>query len=86
MRIREIIAQQGITTKELAERLGISQSALNQNISGNPSVKVLSNIAEALGVELWELFKAPDTAPPSHSLNCPHCGKPIEFDIKKGPE
>lgn len=86
MRIREIIAQQGITTKELAERLGISQSALNQNISGNPSVKVLSNIAYALGVELWELFKAPDSSPDSHNLTCPHCGKAIEIEIKKGSE
>ena len=29
MRIRDIIEQKGITTKELAERMGISQSALN---------------------------------------------------------
>ncbi|MCI9172000.1 MAG: helix-turn-helix transcriptional regulator [Muribaculaceae bacterium] len=28
MRIREIISQQGITTKDLADKLGISQSAL----------------------------------------------------------
>lgn len=86
MRIREIISQQGITTKDLADKLGISQSALNQSISGNPSVKVLTNIADALGVELWELFKAPDATPPLHSLTCPHCGKPIEIDIKKGSE
>ncbi len=50
------------------------------------SIESFENVANILGVELWELFKAPDTAPPSHSLNCPHCGKPIEFDIKKGPE
>ena len=86
MRIREIINLQGITTKELAEKLGISQSALNQHISGNPSVKILTNIADALGVELWELFKAPDQDPPLHSLTCPHCGKPIEIEIKKGSE
>ena len=86
MRIREIISQQGITTKDLADKLGVSQIALNQSISGNPSVKVLTNIADALGVELWELFKAPDATPPFHSLTCPHCGKPLEIDIKKGSE
>lgn len=62
MRIREIIEQQGITTKQLAERLHISQSALNQNISGNPSVKVLTSIANALNVPIWELFVSPKEA------------------------
>lgn len=59
MRIREIIDLQGLTTKQLAERLHISQSALNQNISGNPSVKVLTSIANALNVPIWELFVSP---------------------------
>ena len=53
MRIRDIIEQKGITTKELAERMGISQSALNQHISGNPSIKVLTSIASNLGVDIW---------------------------------
>ncbi len=86
MRIREIINQQGINTKELAEKLGISQSALNQHISGNPSVKILTNIANALGVELWELFKAPEVDRQTPLLICPHCGKPIEIELKKGSE
>lgn len=59
MRIREVIDEQGITTKQLAEKLHISQSALNQNISGNPSVKVLTSIANALNVPIWELFVSP---------------------------
>ena len=45
MRIREVIEQKGMTTKDVADILGISVSALNQNISGNPSVKVLEKIA-----------------------------------------
>lgn len=59
MRIRDIIEQKGITTKEVADKLGISVSALNQSISGNPSVRVLENIATALDVPMWQLFASP---------------------------
>lgn len=84
MRIREVLKEQGITTKELAERMGISQSALNQSISGNPSVKVLNNIADALDIPVWQLFANPlevlskDTT----SITCPHCGKEIQIEVK----
>lgn len=60
MRIRDIIEQQGITTKEVADKIGISVSALNQNIAGNPSVKVLEKIATALDVPMWQLFASPE--------------------------
>ena len=40
MRIREAIEEQGMTTKQVAEKLNVTLSALNQSISGNPSVKV----------------------------------------------
>ncbi|MBR8726177.1 helix-turn-helix domain-containing protein [Bacteroides pyogenes] len=60
MRIRDIIEKQGITTKEVADKLGISVSALNQNISGNPSVKVLEKISAALDVPMWQLFASPE--------------------------
>lgn len=83
MRIREIIEQQGITTKELADRMGITQSALNQHISGNPSVKVLSSIAANLGVEIWQLFVSPsDVAFNGTTIKCPHCGKSINIKVE----
>lgn len=83
MRIREIIEQQGITTKELADRMGITQSALNQHISGNPSVKVLSSIAANLGVEIWQLFVSPsDVAGGGRIFKCPNCGQEFEVELK----
>ena len=84
MRIREVLKEQGITTKELAERMGISQSALNQSISGNPSVKVLNNIADALNVPVWQLFANPleVLSKDSTSITCPHCGKEIQIEVK----
>lgn len=68
MRIRDIIEQQGITTKEVADKIGISVSALNQNIAGNPSVKVLEKIATALDVPMWQLFASPKEVAGSEEL------------------
>ena len=86
MRIREILKEQGITTKELAEKMGISQSALNQNISGNPSVRILSNIATALNVPIWQLFADPAEIQTKDNtyITCPHCGREIQIEIKPG--
>jgi len=88
MRIREIIKEKGVTTEELANQLGISQSALNQSISGNPSVKVLTKISTALQVPLWQFFASPEEvqgtrtlATGNQSAICPHCGSSIEFEI-----
>ena len=86
MRIREILKKQGITTKELAEKMGISQSALNQNISGNPSVRILSNIANTLNVPIWQLFADPAEIQTKDNsfITCPHCGREIQIEIKPG--
>ena len=82
MRIREAIEQQGMTTKEVADKLGISISALNQNISGNPSVKVLTKIAEAINVPVWQLFASPEEVKgASGTIVCPKCGNAIEVEL-----
>ena len=84
MRIREILKEQGITTKELAEKMRISQSALNQNISGNPSVRILNNIANALNVPIWQLFADPAEIQTKDNayITCPHCGREIQIEVK----
>ncbi len=58
MRVKEILQQKGITQKELAEILGMTPTGLNLAISedGNPPLKRLRQIADALGVSLGELF------------------------------
>lgn len=84
MRIREAIEQQGMTTKEVADKLNISISALNQNISGNPSVKVLTKIAEAINVPVWQLFASPEEVKNSSlTVKCPKCGEviPVETSV-----
>ena len=59
---REIIKlrlEQGISQKELAEKVGTRQSAISRLESGeyNPSIEFLSKVAHALGKELNVSFK-----------------------------
>ena len=57
LRITDILAQRGIKIKDLAQKMGIRTSNLNAAINhGNPTVETLYKIAQALGVEVHELF------------------------------
>jgi len=51
--------EQGISQKELAEKVGTRQSAISRLESGeyNPSIEFLSKVAHALGKELNVSFK-----------------------------
>lgn len=83
---------QGITLKELASRMGISDSALNVSLKkNNPKYSTLENIATALKLTVSELVS--DEPKPSVQLQepqveyipvlrCPHCGKEIELFVK----
>lgn len=73
LRVKDICIEKGITLQELAKRLNITYQSLYESITGNPSLKRLSAIAEALGVEVSDLFEAPKEA----KIVCPHCGKQI---------
>lgn len=56
LQIKEVIKRKGTSVQDLAEKMGISRIGLSQHINGNPSVEVLERIADALGVEVSELF------------------------------
>lgn len=66
-RIRDIMAQKGITGKILAERMGVSIQHIS-NILSNRGVSInsLLKVADALGVEFGDLFES------SFSPNSPH--------------
>lgn len=59
LRLKEILAQKGITLKEFSQISGISQSNLSNYINGNisPTLDTLKKIASYLGVDLIEMFK-----------------------------
>lgn len=58
LQVKNICKQQGITLKQLAERMDVSPEVVTRMLSakGNPTLSTLENIAKALGIEVYELF------------------------------
>lgn len=75
LRVKDICREKGISQKDLADKLGITASALNQSITGNPSLDKLLGIANALGVTVSELIGENTVEEPDNSITCPNCGK-----------
>lgn len=74
-RISEILKEKGITQTELAERIGISRVGLSKAINGNTTITTLRKIADALGVDITELFDKPAAG----NFTCPSCGASLRL-------
>ena len=75
-RVKYLLKQKGMTAKGLSEKIGISEAALSLSISGNPTLSRLQEIANALDVEIGDLFGSSSTA---GSLSCPKCGAKFQL-------
>ena len=64
LRIKELLKERGLASKDLAQYLDITENSISMIINGKrqPRFEVLENIAERLGVEVWQLFKGSDKA------------------------
>ena len=77
LRIKQILKEKGITAKELASKLCITESGLSQIISSNdnrkanPTINTLKDIADALDVSIVELFA---DSVGEHTFTC-QCGR-----------
>lgn len=71
LRLKELCKQKGITQKELANVLGVTEITLTRVNSGNCSLTLLERIATALNVPIQELFNPPTEN--KITLICPHC-------------
>ena len=57
-KIKEICQAKGITQKELADKIGITDISLNKTLRGEyPQLQTLEKIAGALGVKITDLFE-----------------------------
>lgn len=56
LRVKYLIKQKGMTMQQFAEILGVTRDTLTRNINGNPTLETLERIANALGVDVSELF------------------------------
>lgn len=81
MRVKEVLKEKGITSKELAEKLGMTETGLSIAISdkGNPPLKRLQEIADALGVGITELFERPAAG----NFTCPKCGTSLRLTAEE---
>ena len=78
MRIKEILAEKGMTMADLAEKAKMQQPAISRAMTGNPTVETLERIASALEVNITELF-----APKSNTIICPKCGTVLEVEERE---
>ena len=78
-RVKQICKEQGLTLKELAAKLEISETGLRKILAGNPTIGTLEKIAGVLGVGCIDLLETPKEA----KVICPHCGKVINIELKK---
>lgn len=74
LRVKEILKEKGMMQKDLAAKMGVADISLSRSINGNPSMDTIIKIAEALEVEVGELFY------PMHSvMMCPKCGAKLQL-------
>ena len=93
LNIKRAIKEHGLKVKQVADKMGITPTALSQQINGklykgrrvdsNPSVDVLTRIANAIGCDVVELFDPVQQHDDPNTIICPHCGKKIVFTKKE---
>lgn len=59
LKIKEVAKSKGMTMKQIADKLGINHITLSQSLNGNPTLSRLTEVANALGVDISELFVQP---------------------------
>ena len=57
LRIKQICTSKGITIKQLAEKMDLKPESLSRSLSGNPTLSTLLGIADALNVDISDLFE-----------------------------
>jgi transcriptional regulator with XRE-family HTH domain len=64
LRVKEICKERGWSLKQLAAKMGVAPETLTRAISdnANPTLATLKNIANALEIEIGELFASSNTA------------------------
>lgn len=59
LKIKDVARSKGMTMTQIAEKLGINPITLSQSLNGNPTLSRLTEVANALGVDVSELFVQP---------------------------
>lgn len=82
LNLRRTMHIANVTQMELSAKTGLTQANISAIVLGKASPRnaTLSKIADALGMEIHELYDAPD----EQTIYCPHCGGIIKIvkDVK----
>ena len=74
--IETLLKEKGLTKTAFSDLLGVKKQNLN-GLMKNPTLETIRKFASVLEVEPWQLF-----ASSQDTITCPHCGKPIELEVK----
>lgn len=79
LRIKDVLKEKRVTAVSLAGMIGITQPNMSNIVNGKstPSLETLEKIANALEVDIPELFEKPKSD--GASITCPNCGKSIKI-------
>lgn len=85
--IKRAIKESGFTQREVAERLGITLTSLNQIMTGNPTHAKLQQVATAIDLDVVDLFfdegkKNVVVSYKDRNIICPNCGTQIPVEVK----
>jgi len=80
MRVKQILKEKGLTSKDVAAKLGMTETGFSLMIGkdGNPPLKKLIALAEILNVDITELFIQQR---PEYTI-CPCCGRKLYLSIE----
>ena len=83
LRIKEILSEKGMTSKQLAERMGKAPQYISNVINGGKgaSIPTLIEVAKALNVEFKDLFASSNQDQSDKIFTCPKCG--AKFELKE---
>lgn len=83
MDLKKNIKKYGWTISSVAGEMGITQSALSQQINNSTiTFAKVEQIASIIGVSLFELLSDESKATSGSTLTCPHCGEPISIKVE----
>lgn len=84
LRVKEIAKEKGLKIEDVAKRMGIKAPALSRIINGsNTTTETLQRIAEALDVDIRELFVPTKEISSEYDFKCPNCGAELVVNKKK---
>lgn len=86
LRVKEICKEKGLLFKQLADKIGISDVGLRKQVQGNPSLKTMETIAEALDVPVWQLLVSKEDIQANEDnesvfIKCPYCNNNIPIGV-----